>query len=142
MLAKVFHIILAFFLLLSSTGLLVSKHYCQGELKSMTLFFEAQSCHQPQKMKNCPMHAMLSGTPDDKEQKGCCDTQMDWLKTDLKQVINSTDQIPSFQFEANLTPLPVAITAINWHESTHPFTTYKPPLLVYELPIRLQTFLF
>src|SRR5690554_487223 len=44
MLKKVSHIIIAFVLLLSTTGLTVSKHYCHDLFISASLFSEAESC--------------------------------------------------------------------------------------------------
>jgi len=44
MIKKASHIILSMLLLLSTTGLAISKHYCGGELISTSLFVEADSC--------------------------------------------------------------------------------------------------
>ena len=44
MLKKISHIILSFMLLVSTMGMTVSKHYCGGELVSVSLFQEAESC--------------------------------------------------------------------------------------------------
>jgi hypothetical protein len=44
MLKKASHIILSLLLLVSTTGLAISKHYCCGELISTSLFVEADSC--------------------------------------------------------------------------------------------------
>lgn len=44
MLKKASHIILSMLLLLSTTGLAISKHFCGGELISTSIFVEADSC--------------------------------------------------------------------------------------------------
>ncbi len=44
MLKKLSHIILASFLLISTVGVVVSKHYCSGSFVSVSLFHEAKSC--------------------------------------------------------------------------------------------------
>ncbi len=44
MLRKISHIISAILLLVTSMGMAVSKHYCHGELVSVSVFHEADSC--------------------------------------------------------------------------------------------------
>jgi hypothetical protein len=44
MFKKAGHIVLSLLLLLSTTGLVLSKHYCGGELISTSLYAEADSC--------------------------------------------------------------------------------------------------
>ncbi|MEN8118635.1 MAG: hypothetical protein ABFS16_16750 [Bacteroidota bacterium] len=44
MIKKASHIILSMLLLISTTGLAISKHYCGGELISTSLFVEGGSC--------------------------------------------------------------------------------------------------
>jgi hypothetical protein len=44
MLKKISHIVLSSLLLVTTTGLTFSKHYCGNELKSVSLFSEAKSC--------------------------------------------------------------------------------------------------
>lgn len=44
MLRKVSHIILSSLLLISTMGLVISKHYCSGDLVSVSVFYEANSC--------------------------------------------------------------------------------------------------
>jgi hypothetical protein len=42
---KIFsHIVLSFLLLISTIGLVVSKHYCSGEMISVSVYYEADSC--------------------------------------------------------------------------------------------------
>ena len=44
MLKKVSHIILSVLLLVSTVGVVVSKHYCSGSFVSVSVFNEAESC--------------------------------------------------------------------------------------------------
>ncbi|QGY44511.1 hypothetical protein GM418_12825 [Maribellus comscasis] len=44
MLKKAVHIVLASLLLVSTVGMAVSKHYCRGDLVSVSFFHEAHSC--------------------------------------------------------------------------------------------------
>lgn len=44
MLKKILHIVFATLLLVTTMGLMVSKHYCGGQLVSVSLFHKADSC--------------------------------------------------------------------------------------------------
>ncbi|MCK3683779.1 hypothetical protein [Maribellus sp. YY47] len=44
MIKKVLHIVFAILLLVSTVGLMVSKHYCRGQLVSVSMFHKAASC--------------------------------------------------------------------------------------------------
>ena len=44
---------MAFMLLLSSTGFAMDVHYCQDQLKSISLIGKAKSCHEKQETPPC-----------------------------------------------------------------------------------------
>ena len=44
MIRKIGHIILSLLLLLTTIGLVISKHYCGGEMVSVTMFHDAEPC--------------------------------------------------------------------------------------------------
>lgn len=122
---------------------MMSKHYCGGELKSVALFAEAEPCHQNKQMKSCPLHGAM---PEDgtatASSKGCCDTVTDFLKVEDEQVE------ASLSFDLLDYPALVAVLAVvvGWEptvedDKTLQYFTYQPPLLVYDLPVSLQTFL-
>ncbi|NCA85431.1 MAG: hypothetical protein EOM83_07630 [Clostridia bacterium] len=50
MLKRIIHIALSFVLLVTTIGMVVSKHYCQDDLVSVSLFTDAESCCD---MANC-----------------------------------------------------------------------------------------
>ena len=70
------HIILSFLLLTSTIGLAVSKHYCGGEVETVSLFTDAESC--------CDMD-------------GCCHNEHDFfqVKTDFAaaQIIDAPQTV-------------------------------------------------
>ena len=136
LIARATHIILALLLFISSTGFVVNKHYCQGELKNMALFRKAESCHQDKAMKSCPMHS--SG---EKEKKGCCDDESEYVKANDEQLAPS--------FEINLPNIPVLWAAIfvAFHiglpaldSNTLHYLTYKPPIVLNDISVLLQVF--
>ena len=136
MFTRAAHIILAVLLFISSTGFVVNKHYCQGELKNMALFLKAESCHQDKAMKGCPMHS--SG---EKEKKGCCDDETEYVKASDEQVASS------FQIDLQVTPVLLAAIFVVFNielpaldSNTLHYLTYKPPIVLNDLSVLLQVF--
>lgn len=140
MLRKVFHILLAVLVFVSSSGLVFSKHYCQGVLKNTSLFVEATPCHGATKVAICPRHAPAQ--EDGINKKGCCDTQTDFLKVEDAQLSTAADFL-TFDTPALLAALffflPFEVIAVD--DKTQHHLHYKPPLIVCDLPVSLQTFL-
>ena len=67
--------LLATLILFSATGLTLVKHYCMGELKTVSLHesHDTSSCH---KVAQAPSCHQPEGT------NNCCDTEKDEVKTD------------------------------------------------------------
>lgn len=141
MIAKVGHIIVAISLFLSSNGLILNKHFCQNELKNVALFVKAEPCHVGSSVAQCPMHAVHSAS-DQKESKPCCKEETELVKSTADQITSAQesrffDVLSSLLFIPS-TDLPEG-TSIS---ITSPkFLNYKPPLIVCDLPLRLQAFL-
>lgn len=138
MIQRIAHIILAFLLFISSAGLVINKHYCQNELKSMALFAEAEGCHQAKKM-SCPMHA---DQEEDNHKKGCCDDETEFVKADEDQYVQSSKielKVPPLLF-VDL-PAIFNLEAPSLDKQSIHYLNYKPPLIVCDLPVLLQTFL-
>ena len=129
-------------MLLSSGGLVFQKHYCQYELKEISLFLEVEACHSSEPHEAmCPFHARHQ-MPAKDDKSNCCDDETEWLKLDqdfqveigqallLKSLLSSAPLLSSNSIcgEAILT------------SPTH-YLNYKPPLLVSDFSISLQTFL-
>ncbi|WP_020537434.1 HYC_CC_PP family protein [Lewinella cohaerens] len=140
MLRKVFHILLAVLVFVSSSGLVFSKHYCQGVLKNTSLFAEAAPCHGVSKAAKCPRHAPAQ--EDGLDKKDCCDTQTDFLKVEDAQLSTLADLLivdtPAF-LAVLFFFLPFEVIAAD--TKTRHDLHYKPPLLVCDLSVSLQTFL-
>jgi hypothetical protein len=116
MLKKFSHIILSVVLLVSTAGMVVSKHYCSGSFVSVSVFNEAESC---------------CGESD------CChnETQVYQVKTDFSvPVIQTAPVLAEFDilghdlFETNNLTLPEK-------ENQAPFVSHSPP------PKTIQTIL-
>lgn len=140
LLLKGLHIILAFFIFFSSSGFVLNKHFCQGELKSMSFFVKAKPCHQTKQQVLCPIHAAKANDTA-KKKKDCCKDESDFLKSGHDQYAfeSGTVDLHFMQaFCAFASPL-VKLPAKN--KKTVDYLNYKPPLIVCDLPVRLQTFL-
>lgn len=90
MIARIAHIILAFLLFFSSTGLLVNKHYCQEELKSIAVFAQAKAC-QHTKTVPCAVHGTMVVPADEKQ--GCCNNESEYLKADTDWVTTTIAEL-------------------------------------------------
>ena len=142
MLRKVLHILLAVLVFVSSSGLVFSKHYCQGVLKNTSLFTEAAPCHGLSKMAKCPRHAPPQDDNTTLDKKGCCDTQTDFLKVEDAQLSTTADllQLDTPALLAVLCSF-LPFEVITADTKTRHELHYKPPLIVCDLPVSLQTFL-
>ncbi len=80
MIKKIYHIIVMLLLLVATSGMAVSSHYCKGELVSVTLNTEQDSC--------CDMPG---------ETKGCCDFSFDFFKVD-DDFVTTTSYFSPIQF--------------------------------------------
>jgi len=75
---RITSLLMAFLMLVSSTGFSIDLHYCQGNLKSFSLLGEAKSCHEMAKAKHCSKMKKACHAPkatkeaDDDCKKDCC----------------------------------------------------------------------
>ena len=104
------------------------------------MFLHAKPCHKAKAMKACPMHANMNQSKD--KSKGCCDDETEIIKTDHEKVNYSFEldpELSSIFFQAFVTSFfynepEVAEKNIN-------FRTYRPPIIIHDLPIELQSIL-
>ena len=144
MIQKTLHIALIFTVLLSSMGFVIQKHFCQNELKGVSVFVKATSCHKNAADEtSCPMHGSEKHNHDDNQKKkGCCDDKAELVKLDQEF------QTESFQIQLQNDPiflgiisLALRLTSLEEDTSLPHFLNYKPPLLVCDFTVSLQTFL-
>lgn len=139
--SKLVSLIMAFVIFISSTGLVLNKHFCQDQLKSMAIFVAAKSCqHQNTITVPCPIHGTMEVPAD--EDNNCCDDQTEFLKADQDLIsysfeIKDTEQI-QFLVGFAIAFLEEPLTGI---EALVDYSQYRPPILVYDRTVRLQTFL-
>ncbi len=133
------HIGLIFLLLLGSTGIVLNKHYCQDELRSVHLFAQAKSCQQqaPERPA-CPLHPP---TDEQDQHQDCCDNTSEYHKTDTEQP-QSEAKTESTYFPAPISGPVIGIfpSAPDFLRQRIAYLHFKPPLLALDLTIRFQVF--
>ncbi len=130
LLRQIFATFLALLIVVSSTGFTLHKHYCLGELKSMSLNQETNTCMSDMEAEgeSCPLE--------------CCERTVEELKL---------EEIQRVTFEQELTPplklvslvLYVALPSTLLQEPylKQFYRNYHPPLIDEDIPVRIQSFL-
>jgi hypothetical protein len=137
---RAFHILLAFSLLFSTTGITISKHFCRNVLVDTALFVRAKACgmtaHQDEHASGsqCDKHP-------EKTTNGCCKDQSEYHQLDQDQ------QITLQYFKQLLQPI---VLALPWPAVMCPpvrtssdllaYLHYRPPLIFEPVQARLQVF--
>ena len=141
---RIISLALMFTIILSTGGIVISKHICNGEVKDIGINQDAKACdHSMQKQAiQCPVHEnMVIYT--DQESNGCCENTADYLK-DHDPKIDVIDELnPKFQVFLLYT---VQFITIDNFSNTYKLNNFysefiKPPLLNQEIPILIQQFL-
>lgn len=133
------NIVLALLIFISSTGFTVNRHFCKSELKNVNIFFKADDCykkyHSRKTKKTCHIKKQSC-------ENNCCKNTSEYYKLDQDQ------QLSSFDFKAFATPHLIASLWIVLNlelpvidDKSNDYLNYKPPLIVSDLPVDLQTFL-
>jgi len=118
-------------------------HYCQEELRSLSIFLPARNCHERalQGMPaDCPMHKGHQAPSDEKE-KNCCDDRVNYLKDDQEAMVQLPSLIANSQVAFVLLAVRI-LPATQTDRRSIQYYNYKPPLIVCDRSLVLQTFLF
>lgn len=139
-------LMLASLILLTSFSFSVDMHFCQGQFVSFGIFSKAKSCHElAAKMQACPFHK--NKTTDSLpraamgEEDGCCKNETVFVQSELEQCFSADenpieDNQPSFLTNISIeNPIHLENFSINH------FQSYKPPLLLRDIPLLIQSFL-
>ncbi|MFM8448713.1 MAG: HYC_CC_PP family protein [Haliscomenobacter sp.] len=107
LLKRIGHILLALLILVSSSGVLLNKHYCQGILRSQSFFVQPPLCHSEvqENQPSCPYHPRTESLQDN----GCCDTRSTYLKVSHPQFHSFT---PLKLFPGLPTVLPIVFIPV------------------------------
>ncbi|PPK85349.1 hypothetical protein CLV84_2245 [Neolewinella xylanilytica] len=136
---RILPLFLALTMLVGSVGVTVSRHFCMGELKSLTLYGEAEACEMDAVVSQpaCPMHAKSA-------KKGCCDDEHEFVSWDDDRQLSEAVPLPPTAWIASPAPI-VPPWALHLPDSyrgaaLRPFQHYRPPPLVIDVPRAWQVF--
>lgn len=142
------HIIVAFLVFFSSSGLWINNHYCQDKLVKTSFFFSFGSCCGAKALESCtPKNGSCSkkehnNHEEEEEGKGCCDNKADYVKLENDQQILKAEFKPFKKMSAWSAITPSALIQLPiLDKRTSRFYNHSPPLLVFDRQVRLQTFL-
>ncbi len=136
MFKAILNIALAFLMLVASTGMVLSKHYCGGRLLGVSVYKAAESCGHSSE-STCHKQA----SDDDSDKKGCCDNTITYVKgIDLEtSTMSVTQALPTVDFVMLSFIIPTLMDSAIEHVTV--FSTFQPPPLVRYLPVLFQSFL-
>ncbi len=130
---------LAFVVLFTSTGFSMDMHYCQNELKSVSFFGVAPSCHSKEAKTQCPNHKGMSMSQDE---DNCCHNET--------ILVESNSDLLSMDF-ADLSMPQIHFIVAYVHHFIAPFVAPKtvgqhfylaePPPPESDFQVRFQSFL-
>lgn len=139
---RIISLTMAFLLLLSSSGISMDVHFCQGKFKRANLLGKAKTCEQVndclikcgKEIKSCHSDG------EDGDHKGCCENQSvqldldfdaaDITPTDLSKTQKQFLTAFTYTYVLNLVPT----------KDKPKFTTYIPPPLEKDISILFQIF--
>ncbi len=138
-------VVMAILILFSSTGIVVSKHLCEGELMDVAWFTTAEPCEHSSAATTmqCPVHEGMIIHPDN-QNNDCCEDTKDLVKDENPQM-NVKDRI-----EGNNQPVVVLLVnfLININTSFNLSSgnllannLHVPPLIDQDIPVMYQSFL-
>lgn len=130
---KVFSITLAFLVLFSTASITVEKHFCAGNLVSVSIFSEAKNC--------CPDTKKTENNSEETTKSLCCKDEIEVVQGQDQLRVHKND-LNNFQKDF------VAAFVVSYHnlftslpQQTIPFKDYSPPNLVYDIQLLDQVFL-
>lgn len=137
---------MAVFLLLSSTGLSLDIHYCQDNIRGISLVGTTKSCHDKGVSSACHKSKKschkTSDKVDNAEKDNCCHNES--IVIESSDIDASSPHIASiqevkFEFVAAL----IAIYIFNYNETTdvQSYVQYHPPLPDRDIQVLYQSFL-
>ncbi len=138
MLAKVANIFVAATVFLSTTGVVLNRHYCQNQLRTTSVFVRAKACHSMQQEPPCHPQAMQCHYGD--AEKDCCHDDAEYVHSDQLKVFQSPAVwvLPTFELAALLPALSMHPVVDEATQRVH--HRYRPPDLPVALPELLQVF--
>ncbi|HFA49223.1 MAG TPA: hypothetical protein ENJ95_09420 [Bacteroidetes bacterium] len=137
---------LAFLMFSTSASFAVDMHFCQGKVKSFSIFGKAKNCYDMAVNKDCPNHQKMAQQNEgcsSMAQKQCCHNSTLQVQPDQNQQVQSLD----FSLNKPLQHFVAAYVFIFFKntfsvENDAPsFANYIPPIISRDIPVLFETFL-
>ena len=146
---RIIPLTLAFLMLMSSVSFAVDMHYCNGQLKSVSLFGKAKTCHEKaitNEKPTCPHHQKMqeqsNSNGDEIVKNDCCENKTtiiqaddDRAKSDL--AISTIQQLQSFAIAYVLT----FHSKITTDKQSIQDISYYPPIISKDIYVLSEAFL-
>lgn len=141
-------LIMAFLLFLSTSGMTMDMHFCQGKLKRVNLFGKAKTCAEVaecfkvcQSKSNSKSAENKSCHSDGNDHSGCCNNVGLLLDLDYDFGGFISAELCTVQ-DHMLTPIVSEILPLKVLQNQNvPYLNYKPPLLTRDIQVIIQSFL-
>jgi len=134
---------------LSAVGIALDTHVCQDKLKSVSLLGKAKNCYElagfdsPQTCSKHKNNKVTTSTADcNLEKKDCCNDQFHYFQSDIDFQTQTVD----LDITPQIQQFVIAFVAVFFLDnlSDNPIITsnyYKPPLILKDIPVLVQSFL-
>lgn len=142
---RIISLCLAILLLVSSSGISMDVHFCQGKFKRANIFGKAKTCQEVNDClikcgKEVKVYQSKNSCSKDGEHKGCCKNEsfqldfdfdaFDIVSSDLHEIHKQFLTAFTYIYVVNLVPT----------KEVCKFTTYRPPPIEKDIPILFQVF--
>ncbi len=141
-------IMMAVVVLFTSTGFAMDRHFCQGELKSVAFFGQAESCHSMDKMTECPHHRQMAcHTQKGAKSPGidkddCCQNETILMELDVDSVTADFADLTTNQVHFVWAFVQAFVQPVILHKSVaKKFVILKPPLPERDYQVLFESFL-
>lgn len=133
---------MAFLLLVSSSGISMDVHFCQGKFKRANIFGKAKTCEQVNDcIRKCgKVIKSCHADGQDGDHKGCCENQSFELDFDFDAFDNSSADINTIQKQFLTTFTYTFVQNLVPKKGNPKFTTYIPPPLEKDITVLFQVF--
>ena len=144
---RLFALTMAFVMFATSANFALDMHFCQGKLKSISLFGQSDSCCQKANSDlkmNCSANEKLVETSNDCSisQTKCCNNQSVLLQSDQDQPAEIVDVLLSDQLQKFVIAyVAVFIQKDFIQKSTPTFLYYQSPIISRDIYVLFQSFL-
>lgn len=130
----------ALLMIISSTGLTLAAHICQGELRELAFTGQEQNCCAINKQ---PPHCADHSTDKEEMPSDCCDYIKISAETPEAIIKNvNLESLQSDQFIVQFTAAYlVALLLPDTEAENTNYAHYPPPLTVQDIPVLVQSFL-